>query len=244
VNGIELIIPDWPAPGNVRACATTRIGGVSGQEFSSMNLAGHVGDRDDNVDENRKRLRDFAGLPAEPLWLQQVHGTGVADLAAESMQAAADASVSSKPGQVCAILTADCLPILLCSVDGKQVAAVHAGWRGLGSGIIEASLKMMSRDGRDLLAWLGPAIGPTAYQVGVDVRQTFVEKNRASAVFFGDDGLGHWMADLYGLARQILEAQGVGVYGGGFCTSTDSQRFFSYRRDGRCGRQATMVWLE
>ena len=244
MNGMDLIIPDWPAPANVRACATTRIGGVSQQEYSSLNLAGHVGDRDDNVAENRKRLRSFASLPAEPCWLQQVHGNRVAILSAEPLPTAADASVSNRPEQVCAILTADCLPVLLCSVDGGQVAAVHAGWQGLAGGVIEAALKKMSGDGRYLLAWLGPAIGPAAYQVGMNVRQAFIEKSQASASFFAEDGPGHWKMDLYGLARHKLEAQGVGVYGGAFCTFTESQRFFSYRRDDRCGRQASMIWLE
>lgn len=244
MNEIELIIPDWPAPGNVRACATTRIGGVSRAEFSSLNLAGHVGDRDDHVAENRQRLRGFAGLPAEPRWLQQVHGNRVADLASKPMPAAADASVSSKPGLVCAILSADCLPILLCSVDGRQVAAVHAGWRGLAGGVIEAALKNISRDGRRLLAWLGPAIGPAAYQVGANVRQALIEKNRASEAFFTEDGPAHWKMDLYGLARHILEAHGIDVFGGAFCTYTDARRFFSYRRDEVCGRQACMIWLQ
>ena len=244
MNGMELIIPDWPAPANVRACATTRMGGVSQQEYSSLNLAGHVGDRDDNVAENRKRLRRLASLPAEPQWLQQVHGNRVANLSSEAMPTAADASVSNRPEQVCAILTADCLPVLLCSVDGRQVAAVHAGWQGLAGGVIEAALKKMSRDGRQLLAWLGPAIGPAAYQVGMNVRQAFIDKSEVSATFFTEDGPGHWKMDLYGLARQKLEAQGVGVYGGAFCTFTESQRFFSYRRDDRCGRQASMIWLE
>ncbi len=242
--GIELIIPDWPAPGNIRAFATTRIGGVSRGEFSSLNLAGHVGDRDDNVAENRKRLRAFAGLPAEPRWLPQAHGNRVVDLASESMPVAADASVSSRPGQVCAILSADCLPILLCSDDGKQVAAVHAGWQGLAGGVIEAALKKMSRDGPQLLAWLGPAIGPAAYQVGAKVRQAFVEKSQASATSFAEDDTSHWKMDLYGLARHILEARGVSVFGGTFCTFTDVQRFFSYRREDRCGRQACMIWLQ
>ena len=244
MNDIELIVPDWPAPGNVRACATTRVGGVSQQEFTSLNLAGHVGDRDDDVAENRKRLRTFAGLPAEPRWLQQVHGNRVADLSTEPMPTAADASVSNTPGQVCAILTADCLPVLLCSIDGKQIAAVHAGWQGLAGGVIEAALNKMSRDGRQLLAWLGPAIGPAAYQVGANVRQAFIEKSQASAAFFAGDGPGHWKMDLYGLARHKLEAHGVDVFGGAFCTFTDSQRFFSYRRDDRCGRQASMIWLD
>ena len=242
--GIELIVPDWPAPGNVRACATTRIGGVSREEFSSLNLAGHVGDRDDNVAENRNRLRAFAGLPAEPRWLRQAHGNRVVDFASEAMPAPADASVSSGPGQVCAILSADCLPVLLCSDDGKQIAAVHAGWQGLAGGVIEAALKKMFCDGSQLLAWLGPAIGPAAYQVGANVRNVFIEKSQASAIFFAEDGPGHWKMDLYGLARHILEARGVGVFGGDFCTYTESQRFFSYRRDDRCGRQACMIWLQ
>lgn len=244
MSEIELIVPDWPAPGNIRAFATTRVGGVSEQEYSSLNLAGHVGDSDGNVAKNRKRLRDVAGLPAEPRWLNQVHGNQVADIASGSVPDSADAAVGSGPGQVCTILTADCLPVLLCSADGAQVGAVHAGWRGLADGVIEATLEMMSHDGRKLLAWLGPAIGPAAYQVGAEVRQAFVEKSQAYGIFFADDGPGHWRADLYGLARRLLEAHGVEVFGGGFCTCSDSHRFFSYRRDGRCGRQASLIWLE
>ncbi|MCZ6559728.1 MAG: peptidoglycan editing factor PgeF [Gammaproteobacteria bacterium] len=243
MNEFELIVPDWPAPGNVRACATTREGGVSEQEFCSLNLASHVGDRDENVAENRKRLRVFAGLPAEPRWLNQAHGNRIADLS-RSVPVSADAAVGNGPGQVCTILTADCLPILLCSVDGAQVGAVHAGWRGLAGGVIEATVKMMSHGGQRLLAWLGPAIGPAAYQVGAEVRQAFVENSQANGTFFADDGPGHWRADLYGLARRLLEARGVAVFGGGFCTHSDSRRFFSYRRDGQCGRQASLIWLE
>jgi len=241
---VEPIIPDWPAPANVRALSTTRSGGLSEGEFSSLNLAGHVGDVSERVGENRKRLRVFADLPTEPFWLQQEHGIQVADLEAEKVSVVADAGFSRQPGQVCAVLTADCLPVLLCKADGTAVAAVHAGWRGLADGVIEATIAMMSGEGQQILAWLGPAIGPAVYQVGDDVRQAFVTRDPASACCFADDGPGHWRADLYALARRALNAHGVDVYGGGLCTFSDSRQFFSYRRDGRCGRQASMIWLE
>lgn len=241
----EWIYPDWPAPKNVRALSTTRMGGVSTAVYASLNLAEHVGDMPMSVSENRARLQTvLAG--ATPGWLRQVHGTQVARLDGQMVQAPADASVTDESKRACVIMTADCLPVLFCDARGTQVAAAHAGWRGLASGVLEEALVEMQGAPADVLVWLGPAIGPKAYEVGEEVRQAFVAQSAAAAEAFkpGNAG-GKWWCDLYMLARQRLKAAGVTrVYGGGYCTYTDRERFFSYRRDGECGRMATLVWLE
>ncbi len=244
MSAAELIVPRWPASANVRACTTTRHGGVSENKYASLNLAAHVGDGIDRVLENRSRLRQKAGLKREPHWLEQVHGNRVADLSGNDPGVTADASVCARPGPVCAVLTADCLPILLADRAGGQVAAVHAGWRGLAGGIIEATLAKMSAGNQDLIAWLGPAIGPQAYQVGADVRDAFLVKDPQDDRFFSEDDKLYWKADLCGLARNLFESFQVEVFGGDLCTYSDAERFFSYRRDGQCGRQATLIWLE
>lgn len=240
----ELIPATWPAPARVRAVATTRAGGVSAGAYSSLNLGDHVGDEIDRVRGNRDRLRAAAGIRGEPFWLRQVHGTRVVEAGTAEEGVEADGSATSVPGQVCAVLTADCLPILLCDRAGTRVAALHAGWRGLAAGIVEAGVRAMRTPGESLLAWMGPAISRAAYEVGGEVRKAFVETDPQAAEAFGPGVRGKWMADLYALARIRLRAAGVtAVYGGDYCTATQAQLFFSYRRDGRTGRMASLVWL-
>ncbi len=237
------IVPGWPAPANVKALSTTRAGGVGTAPFDSLNLGTHVGDDPAAVAANRARLR--ALLPAEPCWLNQVHGTAVVDLATEHGVPDADAAVSRTPGAVCVVMTADCLPVLLCDRAGTVVGAAHAGWRGLQGGVIEAAVRAMNVPAGELMAWLGPAIGPAAFEVGDEVRAAFVADDPAAACAFRPAGpAGKWLADLYLLARQRLAALGVtAVHGGDSCTFTEAERFFSYRRDGRTGRMASLVWL-
>lgn len=237
------IVPDWPAPANVRALSTTRAGGVGAAPFDSLNLGTHVGDDPAVVATNRARLR--AVVPAEPCWLNQVHGTAVVDLATYRGVPDADAAVSRLPGAVCVVMTADCLPVLLCDRAGTVVAAAHAGWRGLQGGVVEATVRAMGVPAAELIAWLGPAIGPDAFEVGEEVRAAFVADDPAAAEAFRPAGpAGKWLADLYLLASRRLAALGVAsVHGGDACTFTDAGRFFSYRRDGRTGRMASLVWL-
>jgi hypothetical protein len=244
---IEFLVPDWPAPSNVRAAVTTRSGGASGAPFDSLNLADHVGDDPACVAENRRRLREALTLPAEPFWLHQVHGCDVADAnaAGAGPPCAADAAVATRPGSVCAVLTADCLPVLFCSRAGDWVAAAHAGWRGLAAGVLERAVAHAPVPAADLLAWLGPAIGPQAFEVGSEVRAAFVVDDAGAADCFAPSPAGRWLADLYALARRRLERCGVGwVGGGGLCTCTDARRFFSFRRDGTTGRMASVIWLD
>ena len=239
------IVPDWPAPAQVRAVTTTRHGGVSRGAYTSMNPADHVGDEPAAVQANRQRLQQALDLPGQPLWLQQVHGTGVVNAAGAGQSPRADASYSEQPGYVCAVMTADCLPLLLTDTNGRCVAAVHAGWRGLAAGVIEQAVNAMRQPGDSLLAWLGPAIGPAAYRVGDEVRAAFVAHAPAAAATFQPAADGGWFADLYQLARQRLAGCGItAVYGGECCSFTDSERFYSYRRDGVTGRMATLIWLD
>lgn len=240
---MQLIKPDWPAPASVHALVTTRTGGVSLPPFDSLNLGDHVGDDPAAVALNRQRLRGF--LPAEPCWLRQVHGTVVAPADGQRDTLEADASVAFGPGVVCAVLTADCLPVLFCDRQGSRVVAAHAGWRGLAAGILESSVAAMRCDPADVMAWLGPAIGPKAFEVGEEVREAFVQDLPAAAAAFLPGLPGKWLADIYELARQKLVRAGVeAVYGGGLCTYTDAERFYSYRRDRTTGRMAALVWLE
>jgi len=241
----DWIVPDWPAPGCVRAVVTSRHGGVSRGAFTSMNPADHVGDEPAAVAANRRRLEQRLQLPAAPLWLQQVHGATAVDAAAPGGMLQADAAYACQPGVVCAVLTADCLPLLLCDRAGTCVAAAHAGWRGLAAGVIEHTVAAMGLPGSELLAWLGPAIGAAAYRVGSEVRDTFVAHDPQAVAAFSGGSDGSWQADLYRLARQRLADCGVhAVSGGGHCTFTESDRFFSYRRDGVTGRIASLIWLQ
>jgi YfiH family protein len=241
----DWIVPDWPAPARVRAMMTTRQGGVSVTPFDSFNPATHVGDTPSAVAENRRRLR--ALLPAEPLWLNQVHGIAVARQGCAGVPEA-DASVATQANQVCVVLTADCLPVLFCDRAGTVVAAAHAGWRGLAAGVLEAALEGMQVPPGEVLVWLGAAIGPQAFEVGPEVREAFVSQQPKAASAFvtspSSSAPDRYNADIYRLARIRLAALGVtAVYGGGLCTVNDSQRFYSYRRDRQTGRMASLIWL-
>ncbi|NIP72865.1 MAG: peptidoglycan editing factor PgeF [Gammaproteobacteria bacterium] len=242
---LETIVPDWPAPPPVRACSTTRRGGFSDLPYQALNLADHVGDDPAAVAANRRRLGQVLALPAEPCWLRQVHGTRVVAASATGPVAEADGAFTDRHGVVCAVLTADCLPVLLCTTAGDWVAAAHAGWRGLAHGVLEAAMDAAPVAGDGLLAWLGPAIGPQSFEVGDEVRQAFLARDSRGAEAFVPGAGGRWIADLYRLARQRLAARGVhAVFGGGLCTFRDAGRFFSFRRDGRTGRMASLIWLE
>ncbi len=243
LNKADLIIPDWPAPANVKALQTTRLGGVSQAPYTSLNLGDHVGDDALKVAANRQLLNSL--VPTEPLWLQQVHGVEVVDAAQASCLPSADAAYARQAGAVCAVMTADCLPLLLCDTQGSEVAAVHAGWKGLLDGVIEATVQKMQSSPPVLLVWLGPAIVPQAFEVGDDVRDAFIAQHADAVHSFVAHGDGKWLGDIYQLARQRLSRLGVTqVYGGGLCTYTDEARFFSFRRDGATGRMASMIWLE
>ncbi|MCG9082710.1 peptidoglycan editing factor PgeF [Laribacter hongkongensis] len=234
----------WPAPARVRTLITTRDGGVSLAPYASLNLGQHVGDDPAAVAENRARLR--ACLPAEPFWLNQVHGIGVQEACADAPDVPpdADAGFTRQPGVVCAVMTADCLPVLLADRSGSVVAAAHAGWRGLCNGIIEATIARMAVPASDILAWLGPAIGPDAFEVGPEVRTAFMAHDPTAASAFAAIPDGKYLADIYLLACQRLNACGVTeVHGGDACTVTERERYFSYRRDGRTGRMASLIWL-
>lgn len=238
----HLLIPDWPAPSSVRACVTTRAGGVSQAPYDTFNLGDHVGDLPASVSENRLRLS--TACAARPAWLKQVHGLDVA-YADPQQIAEADASWTDTPGIACTVMTADCLPALFCNRAGTKVAAAHAGWRGLAGGVLEATLDALAVDPADVLVWLGPAIGPLAFEVGAEVREAFVAIHpHADSAFLPGAHPGKFMADIYELARIRLAARGVNaVYGGGYCTVTDP-RFFSYRANSNTGRFASLVWLQ
>jgi len=244
------LTPDWPSPDTVRALSTLRTGGASGPPYASLNLGGHVGDDATVVEGNRRALRDAVRLPAEPVWLEQVHGACVRDLDSQGPSGPADAAVTRQSGKVCAILTADCLPVLLAGEHGDRVGAAHAGWRGLAAGVIEATVAALGGPPRQLLAWLGPAIGPRHFEVGAEVREEFLRRAgagdaAADEAAFVPNARGRYMADLYALTRRRLRSLGVErIYGGGECTYTDDARYFSHRREGRTGRQATLIWLE
>ena len=238
-----MILPDWPAPARVKCLMTTRAGGVSQAPWGSLNLGDHVGDDPAHVAANRARLR--RQLPAEPGWLRQVHSARVVELGRETDREA-DAVLTRQPAQVCAVLTADCLPVLLCDRAGSVVAAAHAGWRGLADGVLEATVAAMQVPPEGILAWMGAAIGPQAFEVGDEVRQAFVAQHaEASVAFVLQPTPGKWLADIYQLARIRLKHAGVqAIYGGGRCTFNEADSFYSYRRDGVTGRMAALIWLE
>ena len=291
------IIPDWPAPANVKALQTTRIGGISSTPYDSFNLGDHVGDEPLSVERNRMLLNTL--LPSEPVWLQQVHGTVVANadiagsgcdtllinplatrlgekatlakslvmakpadcgssrttalLAPESSTAPsgggclpqADACIARHRAAVCVVMTADCLPVLLCDTQGSVVGAAHAGWKGLAAGVIEATVHAMEVAPQNLMAWLGPAISQEAFEIGDEVRAMFVDADPQTVAAFIPGRSGKWYADIYVLARLRLNASGItSIHGGGYCTYRESEHFFSYRRDGATGRMGTFIWLE
>ena len=240
---IECLRPEWPAPAHVRAFSTTRCGGVSEDGWQGLNLATHVGDRPQHVEANRRSLMHSLGLEQAPQWLTQVRGRRVCELPGADGREA-DASTTIVPGQVCAVLTADCLPVLLSDHQGQRVAAAHAGWRGLAGGVLEASVAGFQRADQ-VIAWLGPAIGPESFEVGEEVRETFVQQHAEAAPAFVPSRPGHWLADIYALARIRLEAAGVdAVYGGGLCTYSDKKRFYSFRREPITGRMASLIWIQ
>lgn len=239
---LPLIIPEWPAPANVKALQTTRLGGVSTGVYASLNLGDHVKDSPQHVAANRQLLSAY--MPSEPVWLNQVHGVRVIDAALSSCLESADASFTNRKQVVCVTMTADCLPVLLCDQTGTAVAAIHAGWRSLCDGVIEATVAAMPVQAGQLMAWLGPAIGPDAFEVGSEVRAQFMAQDmQAESAFKPKEG--KWLGDLYAIARQRLQTLGVTqVYGGGRCTYSEPETFFSFRRDGDTGRMGTFIWLE
>lgn len=239
----ECYVPDWAVPANVRALQTTRNGGVSQAPWASFNLGDHVGDEPAAVAANRAALS--ARLPAEPRWLTQVHGTVAVDAGQRPEITEADAAFARHPGIVCVVMTADCLPVLLCDRQGTVVAAAHAGWRGLLGGVLESAVAAMAAAPGELLAWLGPAIGPRCFEVGTEVRDAFVARNPSARAAFVATGPDKWLCDIYLLARQRLERLGVSaISGGGACTFSESERYFSYRRDRTTGRMASLIWLD
>jgi hypothetical protein len=244
-KSVQILRPEWPAPATVRAAFTLRQGGVSQAPYDSLNVGARVGDEPAAVAENRRRLRVQLQLPHEPAWIEQVHGTEVLDLDGSAVAGAADAVFTRRTGAICAVQVADCLPVLMSARDGSVVAAAHAGWRGLAAGVLEATIKRLAVEPRQLIAWLGPAIGQGHFEVGDEVRQAFLAHDGGAAGAFAANARGRWQCDLAGLARRRLAALGVGaIFGGDWCTYADASRFFSYRRDGRCGRMAALIWRE
>ncbi len=241
---LKFITPIWPAPSQVKAYTTTRHGGYSKPPYDGFNLADHVGDDVEAVAANRAALVEALSLPGEPVWLKQVHGIQTVTAYSDNANCTADAAFATAPGQVCVVMTADCLPVLFCDRAGTRVAAAHAGWRGLASGVLETTLQRLELSAEDILVWLGPAIGPQVFEVGDEVREAFMDFMPQAAEAFRPSHEGRWLADLYLLARQRLALQGVtAVYGGDFCTYTE-KRFYSFRCDKVTGRMASLIWLE
>jgi len=243
-TALEWILPDWAAPAQIHAFATTRIGGISTNGYRSLNLASHVEDEPGAVLGNRQRLRAALRLPAEPQWLEQTHSTRVIDLTHEATRMG-DAAITRQPRQIAVVMTADCLPVLLCNQHGSEVAAAHAGWRGLHAGILEQTVKRMHSSPAQILAWLGPAISQAHFEVGEEVRDAFIRHDEQAASAFRPSKPGHYLADLYQLARQRLNKSGVAhISGGQNCTYAEAGRFFSFRREAKTGRQASMIWID
>ncbi|HZP12731.1 MAG TPA: peptidoglycan editing factor PgeF [Nevskiaceae bacterium] len=246
---VALIHPDWPAPRNVFAASTTRTGGVSIAPFDTLNLGKSSGDDPAAVDENRRRVFDTLKLPSQPSWIMQVHGPRVVrapfSRAAGEPDPQADASFTTQKGVVCLVQSADCLPVLFCDHDGTMVAAAHAGWRGLAAGVLEQTVRALPAPPRKLMAWMGPAISARHFEVGPEVRAAFESSSpEALPAFTPGTKPGKWMCDLYAAARVRLHRAGLEVvHGGDFCTFSDASRFFSFRRDGNCGRMASLIWL-
>jgi YfiH family protein len=240
----SLISPDWPAPNSIKALSTSRQGGFSLPPYDGFNLGTHVGDEPNTVIKNRDYLVDIAQLPESPRWLNQLHGTRVINSNDWQLNIDADAIISQQNNHICTIMTADCLPLLLCNKQGDTVAAIHAGWRGLAAGIIEKTIAEFHCDPQDILVWLGPAIGPNQFEVGTDVYQTFIIHSAQAIHAFQQTDATHYLADIYLLARQRLTALGISaIFGGDLCTASDPQHFFSYRRDDVTGRMASMIWI-
>ncbi|HEY2628582.1 MAG TPA: peptidoglycan editing factor PgeF [Usitatibacter sp.] len=238
------IVPDWPAPSRVRAFVTTREGGVSTGEYGSLNLGTSSGDAAEHVARNRSLVRGY--LPNDPRWMAQVHGTDVADLdSANGDSPRADAATTARAGNVAVVLTADCMPLFFCDAQGTRVAVAHAGWRGMSSGVIENTVRALGVPAPEVIAWMGPAIGASAFEVGAEVRDAFVAVDEHASEAFRSHAPGKYMADLYALARGRLRRAGVSsIHGGGFCTRSDAGRFFSYRRAKASGRMGAFIWME
>jgi len=247
--GPSWLRPEWPVPAGVRAVFTLRTGGVSVGPFASLNVGAHVQDEPAAVAENRRRITAAFELPTEPAWLSQIHGTRVVRLDADGLPApGADAVITAQPGRVCGIQVADCLPVLFAARDGSVVAAAHAGWRGLAAGVLENTVQELGVAPAQLLAWIGPGIGPRHFEVGPEVREAFVGAAQAGGArieaAFVPNARGRYLCDLVALARLRLTALGLrDIHGGSWCTFADSEHFFSYRRDGRTGRMAALIWL-
>jgi len=241
---IDTIKPGWVAPPGVCACTTTRVGGVSEAPFDSLDLALHVGDDPVHVARNRELLRQLLNLPAEPCWINQTHGTHAVTLELDNNRDA-DAAITRLPGVVAVVMTADCLPILVCNRDGSEVAAVHAGWRGLQAGVIQGTLASMESCSEQLQAWIGPGISQHNFEVGGEVRSAFIDSVQDAESFFKENRKGHWLCDLAGLAERVLKRQGVvDVYRDPGCSYRDADRFFSYRRNATTGRMASLIWIK
>lgn len=238
---------NWPAPRNIHALTTQKMGGVSQNGFAFFNLADHVGDDPDNVKRNREMLKTELALINEPIWLQQTHSTIAVAALPANRECEADASFTDQTNQICAVLTADCLPILVCNQAGTEVAAIHAGWRGLCHGVMEATLQQLASAPEELLVWLGPAISAAHYEVGNEVREQFLAADSSASAGFRPSVNQRWLADLFALARMRLEKLGVppsAIYGGDYCSYSNKDLFYSYRRDGaKTGRMASLIWI-
>lgn len=244
---LQVIDAQWAAPHRVHAFTTTRAGGVSVDNFAGLNLADHVGDDGQRVAENRRRLISLGNLPGEPLWLTQVHGSRVVNATAVARNAQADGSYADRPGIVCAVLTADCVPVFLCDRLGQRVGIVHVGWRGLAAGVVEKALGQFGNSRSDVLAWLGPAIGPRAFEIGEEVKNALDDRHPGfDSCFTKAPGARKWMANLYALVRRRLRHAGVDncYQDESLCTFSQPDRFFSYRRDRDCGRMASVIWID
>lgn len=241
-----MIIPGWQAPSHIHCASTLRVGGVSQAPYHALNLGTHVGDYSEDVAVNRQRLKEALNLPSDPLWLNQIHSHTVLDLDGTIDSVDADAVMSRQVGVVCTVMTADCLPVLFTNRKGTAIAATHAGWRGLCDGILEQTVTAMQRESDDeILAWLGPAIGALEFEVGAEVRQQFIDQqSQTESCFIASKNTGKWLADIYQLARTRLATVGVTqVTGGDRCTYTESESFYSYRREGITGRMASLIWM-
>lgn len=243
-----IFIPaNWPAPDRIKAGTSLRSGGVSEAPYDQLNLGDHVGDSEKNVIANREIIASHLNLPDQPIWIQQIHGTKAVEARLENLYQEADASFTDKAGTVCVVLTADCLPVLICNKKGTHIAAAHAGWRGLVNGVIESTLNKLNLPSEDLLVWLGPAISRKHFEVGSEVRDQFLQElSNAESAFTPSPRPNHWMADLYELARIRLRKQGITqIYGGEYCTYANKEQFYSYRRDGaNSGRMASLIWID
>lgn len=241
---LEYIFPDWPAPNNIACVTTTRAGGYSTNTYNSLNLGLHVEDHEADVNKNRSLIKDDLQLPAEPIWLNQIHGTKVLNVSGECPKnVTADAAYTNEIGVVCAVLTADCLPVLFCDQAGENIAVAHAGWRGLLNGVLENTIHALPVENNKIMCWLGPAIGPNKFEVGEEVVKEFVEKDARHKNAFQVQSNLKYLADIYQLAENILGFTGVQeMYGGKYCTYTEEEKFYSYRRDGQTGRMATLIW--